>query len=188
MPNTTTDWDLILACREGSKQAWEQLLDRYERLVYSIPLNYGLSAADADDIVQTTFIIFMESVDSLNRDSYLSAWLCTVAKRHTWRLLEKQRREQINPQEDLRETAVFIPDHRSQRQMERWEAVEWLEQGLALLDERCRELLLALYFSPSEQPAYSEIAELLDMAVGSVGPTRARCLKRLKERLESQQP
>ena len=129
----------------------------------------------------------MDSLDSLDPDSHLSAWLCTVAKRHTWRLLEKQRREQIGRDEDLRETAVFIPDLRSQRQMERWEAVEWLEQGLALLDDRCRELLLALYFSP-EPPAYSDVAEALDMAVGSIGPTRARCLQRLKERLESQQP
>jgi RNA polymerase sigma factor (sigma-70 family) len=183
MPPITTDWDLILACRQGNKQAWEQLLDRYERLVYSIPLNYGLSRDDAADIVQTTFIIFMDSLDGLKPDSRLSAWLCTVAKRHTWRLLEQQRREQINPEEDLRETAVFIPDHSSQRQMERWEAVQWLEQGLALLDDRCRELLLALYFSP-EQPAYTDVAADLDMAVGSVGPTRARCLQRLKERLE----
>jgi RNA polymerase sigma factor (sigma-70 family) len=185
MPNTTTDWDLILACRKGEKQAWEQLLDRYERLVYSIPLNYGLSRDDAADIAQTTFIIFMESLDNLRADSHLSAWLCTVAKRHTWRLLERQRRERINPEADLGETAVYIPDHGSQRQMERWEATEWLEQGLALLDDRCRELLLILYFSP-QQPAYTEVAAALDMAVGSVGPTRARCLERLKERLESQ--
>lgn len=187
MPNTKTDWDLIVACRNGDKQAWENLLDRYERLVYSIPLNYGLSYDDAADIAQTTFIIFMESMDGLREDSHLSAWLCTVAKRHTWRLMERQRRERINPKDDLRETAVYIPDNRSQRQMERWEATEWLEQGLALLDDRCRELLLALYFSP-ESPAYADIAEALDMAVGSIGPTRARCLERLKERLEEQQP
>jgi RNA polymerase sigma factor (sigma-70 family) len=186
MPNTTTDWDLILACREGNKLAWEQLFTRYERLVYSIPLNYGLSRDDAADIAQTTFIIFMESLDGLSRDSRLSAWLCTVARRHTWRLLEQRRREQTNPEEDLRETAVFIPDHGSQRQMERWEAVQWLEQGFTLLDDRCRKLLLALYFA-SEQPAYTDVAEALNMAVGSIGPTRARCLQRLKERLESQQ-
>ncbi|MGH2524402.1 MAG: hypothetical protein ACRDH2_17990, partial [Anaerolineales bacterium] len=65
---------------------------------------------------------------------------------------------------------------------ERWERLEWLNQGLNLLDERCRNLLLALYFDP-EQPAYAQVAERLGMPVGSIGPTRARCLEKMKQNL-----
>jgi DNA-directed RNA polymerase specialized sigma24 family protein len=63
--------------------------------------------------------------------------------------------------------------------MERWETVEWLHGGLAQLNERCRELLIALYFD-EQQTAYTEVAHRLGVPVGSIGPTRARCLERLK--------
>src|SRR5215216_3858638 len=69
------------------------LLNRYERLVYSIPLRYGLSRDDAADIAQITFTILIQSMDSLSEDSRLGPWLVTVARRHTWRLLDRNRRE-----------------------------------------------------------------------------------------------
>jgi RNA polymerase sigma factor (sigma-70 family) len=178
-----SDYELLQGCRRGDAQAWNRLLDQYERLVFSIPLNYGLTMQDAADITQLTFTIFLESVDDLADDSNLSAWLATVARRHTWRLLKDRRRESVGTAGDLSDAMFLLPDPRGGRALQRWEAVEWLNQGLNALDERCRELLLALYFAP-EKLTYEEVAERLDMAVGSVGPTRARCLQRLKERLE----
>jgi DNA-directed RNA polymerase specialized sigma24 family protein len=67
--------------------------------------------------------------------------------------------------------------------MERWELTEWLNHGLLMLNKRCRDLLLALYFETSD-PSYSDIAARIGMPVGSVGPTRARCLERLKQILQ----
>src|SRR3990172_10262395 len=75
------DRDLILACRSGDKIAWERLLDKYERLVYSIPLNYGLTSEDAADISQITFTILIQSLDRLRDDTRLAPWLATVARR-----------------------------------------------------------------------------------------------------------
>ena len=173
-----SDHDLIAACRKGDARAWKRLLDKYERLVFSIPLNYGLSHDDAADITQLTFTIFMESLDTLRDDSHIGAWLATVARRHTWRLLKRIRREAVGESEDLAEQVSLLgksnPDPTS-----RWELIEWLDQGLSRIDERCRQLLLALYFDP-EQPSYAEIAARLGMPIGSIGPTRARCLERLK--------
>lgn len=180
----TTDWELIEGCRAGDRRAWSSLLDRYERLVYSIPLNYGLTVDDAADIAQLTFTIYLQQMDGLARDSNLAAWLATVARRHTWRLLQRRQRERLGSSADLTEEMYDLSDERGERVLARWEAVQWLEQGLARLDERCRRLLLALYFAP-EQPSYAEVAAELDMAVGSVGPTRARCLQRLQAILES---
>lgn len=174
-----SDRQLIEACRRGDSGAWEELLDRYERLVFSIPLNYGLSREDAADIAQLTFTILIQSLDSLREDSRLGAWLATVARRHTWRLLDRNKRESAGKHEDLADSPKLLgasgPDA-----VEQWEMTEWLSQGLSELNEPCRNLLTALYFDP-EQPSYAEVAERLNMPVGSIGPTRARCLKRLKE-------
>lgn len=177
-----TDQELIEACRRGSITAWETVLLQYQRLIFSIPLNYGLSHADAADVTQLTFTILLQNLDNLLPDTRLAPWLATVARRHTWRLLEKHKREQTQKYEDLRESLSNVADPRSGRILEKWELVEWLEQGFAALDKRCTALLLALYFDP-EQPAYAEVAERLQMPLGSIGPTRARCLKRLRQLL-----
>jgi RNA polymerase sigma factor (sigma-70 family) len=180
-----TDQDLIEACRGGSSHAWDQLLRKYERLVFSIPLNYGLSHDDSADIVQITFTILLQSLDNLHENSHLASWLATVARRHTWRIIEHGRRQSVGAQEDATELYAWLPDESSRHRLERYELVEWLHQGLAHLDERCAALLTALYLDlESEQASYSDVAARLGIPVGSIGPTRARCLERLKALLE----
>ena len=176
-----TDRELIRACRASDARAWERLLEKYERLVFSIPLNYGLTTDDAADVTQITFTILLQNLNTLPDEIRLSAWLATVARRHTWRLLARNRREAVSPDEDLagNETLGGIVDNR-----ERWELVEWLNHGLSLLDERCRQLLLALYFD-AEQPSYAHVADQLNMPLGSIGPTRARCLEQMKRNLDT---
>jgi RNA polymerase sigma factor (sigma-70 family) len=176
-----TDRDLIRACRAGDARAWERLLDKYERLVFSISLNYGLTTHDAADVTQITFTILLQNLDTLPDESRLSPWLATVARRHTWRLLARNRREAVNPDEDLAGNEILggVVDNR-----ERWELAEWLNHGLSLLDERCRQLLLALYFD-AEEPSYAHIADRLKMPIGSVGPTRARCLEQMRRNLHA---
>ena len=179
-----SDRDLIRRCREGSAGAWHQLLNKYERLVYSIPLRYGLSRDDAADIAQITFTILIQSLDSLAEDSRLGPWLATIARRHTWRLLERNRRETASERleaTDVAESAVLLGKSDAES-IEHWELTEWLDAGLSKISEPCRKLLLALYFQP-ERSSYAEVAERLDMPVGSIGPSRARCIKRLKQML-----
>ena len=174
-----SDPDLIRACRLGDGRAWERLLDKYERLIYSICLNYGLTADDAADVTQITFTILLQQLNTLPENLRLAPWLATVARRHTWRVLARHRREAVNPEADLagNETLGGNVDD-----SEQWELAEWLNYGLSLLDERCRRPLLALYFD-SEQPSYADIAVHLNMPVGSIGPTRARCLEQMKQGL-----
>ena len=177
-----SDGDLIRRCRQGSRGAWQQLLNRYERLVYSIPLRYGMSRDDAADIAQITFTILIQSIDSLPEDSRLGSWLVTVARRHTWRLLERNRRERASEHlegADIAENAVLLGKSDADS-IEHWELAEWLDAGLSKIGAACRELLLALYFQP-ERSSYAEVAAHLGMPIGSIGPSRARCLKRLKQ-------
>jgi RNA polymerase sigma factor (sigma-70 family) len=172
-----TDHDLIQACRKGDVHAWERVLDQYERLVYSVALKTGLSVEDAADVTQITFTILMQSLDDLREDSRLAPWLATVARRHAWRYLAKRRREPVGFEKDLAESG--LAEERAANPFEMWERIEWLRAGLEKLDDRCRKLLKSLYFD-TDQPSYADIADEMSMAVGSVGPTRARCLERLK--------
>lgn len=176
-----SDQDLLLACRAGDERAWQHLLDKYERLVYSIPLNHGLAREEAADIAQITFMALIQSLDSLRDDSNLGGWLAVVARRHTWRVLQRHKREVAEELDD--ETIhALIPDQVND--LQRWEMTQWISSGLSLIGERCRDLLVALYFEPGE-PSYAEIARRFGLAIGSIGATRARCLQRLHEMLTS---
>ena len=172
-----TDRDLILGCKRGEARAWQGVLDRYERLVFSIPRGYGLSREDAADISQLTFSLLLEGLDSLTQESNLGAWLATVARRHTWRLMDRRRRESTGRERDLAESAALFG---GEKPTERWVLTDWLQQGLSKLDEPCRKFLTAMYFD-ERQPSYAEISESLDMPLGSIGPTRARCLRRMRQ-------
>jgi RNA polymerase sigma factor (sigma-70 family) len=158
------------------------LLDRYERLVFSVPRRYGLSREDAADITQLTFTILVQSMDTLPEDSRLGAWLVTVARRHTWRLLNRKRREVEAEEHSSSSEGPELLSNSGTKDLEHWELTECLNHGLSVVDKTCRDLLSALYLEP-EQPSYAEVAARLGMAVGSVGPTRIRCLKRLREML-----
>jgi RNA polymerase sigma factor (sigma-70 family) len=177
-----SDEELIHRCREGDMKAWAQVLGKYERLVFSIPLNYGLTRQDAADISQMTFIALVDNLDRLRSDSRLGAWLATVARRHSFHLLYKQKREQPGVERDIGESPLLL-NLSEPETAGHWERVDWLNQGLSRLDNRCRELLLALYFGPAE-PSYEETARRLGLSVGSIGPLRGRCLGRLRRILE----
>ena len=174
------DRDLILACKAGRAGAWDRLVAKYERLVFSIPRSYGLSREDAADVSQATFIALVGGLDSLTEESNVKAWLATVARRHTWRLMEKGRREGTEREDDLADTPWLLGN---EKPSERWETIDWLDAGLSEMGEPCRKLLTALYLDESE-PSYAEVSRRLGTPVGSIGPTRARCLQRLRAVLE----
>lgn len=181
MTSPLTDQELIARCRAGDAEAWEHLLQSYERLVFSIPLSYGLSHDEAADVTQLTFTALIQALDSLAPGSRLGPWLAAVARRYTWRALERQLRQ--IPADITSLDAAALIDPESDTPFERWELIEWLHSGLRRLSERCRTLLIALYFA-GDEPAYSEVAARLGIPLGSIGPTRARCLKRLRQALQ----
>lgn len=176
-----TDWQLIEKCRVGrDEKAWDELVGRYERLVFYVPFRmYGLSEMDAADITQTVFSIMLKSFSTFHADSNVKSWLITVAKRHTWRHIERTKKEISFEAQDISESVV-MNQVATVSEVAQWETVSWLNDGLMQLSERCRALLTALYLD--EEPlSYDEIAVQFRMRKGSVGPTRARCLEKLRE-------
>ena len=77
-----SDAELLRRCRNGDECAWEEVIENYKRLIYSIPLNFGLTTEEAADIFQQTFISLVENLERLRADSNLGAWLAVVARRH----------------------------------------------------------------------------------------------------------
>jgi len=174
------DADLLARCRAGDARAWTALLDRYERLVFSIPLSYGLSRDEAAEVTQATFAELVRGLDGIELEDRLTAWLGTVAKRQTIRIFERLRRERAaaSAAEHL-----VDPVGRHELDEERITDVEWVIQALALVPRRCRALLEALYFADGE-PSYADVAARLGIPIGSIGPTRARCVAAMREALD----
>ena len=183
----TSDTALLEGCRRGEQNTWAEVVRKYERLVYSVPLRLGLSREEASDIFQTTFTYLLQSLDAIRDGERLGGWLATVARRQSWLFIQRSRRETpvLDELEDehLSADAAVLSNSGIDR-LDRWERTMWLDQGLADLGVRCRDLLTALYFD-AEQPAYTEVAARFGMPVGSIGPTRARCLEHLKQLLEA---
>jgi len=179
------DLALIDACKQGEDSAWDALLAKYKRLVFSIPLRYGLRVEDAADITQITFILLMQNLDTLGGKVNVPAWLTVVAKRHSWRVFKRTQRESgdLHLDDEDFETVASELGKLTVDPSDRWLVAHWIDQSLAKLSGRCRDLLLALYFDLQE-PSYAEIAERFGMPSGSIGPTRARCLEQPKRVLQ----
>jgi RNA polymerase sigma factor (sigma-70 family) len=183
-----TDEQLLLACRRGDEGAWEALVRRYQRLIYAVPRRAGLDEDAAAEIFQDVFATLVENLDSIEQPSRLQAWLVTTAKRKTWRAVSRSKttRAFADEEEGADEVAGLaaeglLPDEA----LVRLEEQHLVRTALGRLDGRCRALLEMLFYRP-EPPPYSEIAAALGASEGSIGPTRARCLKKLLGALREQ--
>lgn len=168
------DAKLIRDCLRGRQSAWNELVDRYSRLVYSIPLRVGLSAADADDVVQVVWGIVLRRLKTLRDVERLSAWLIRTTYREAWR---RGRQTRKHATFDETEMAAETPQD---DELERLESQHLVHRALEALDERCRALLTMLFLDTNEK-SYEQIAAELGMKIGSIGPTRARCFKRMEQ-------
>ena len=175
-----SDLELVLACRGGDQLAWEQLVRRYQRLVYAVPRRAGLTQDEAAEVFQEVFTTFFQRLNDIEEPEKLQAWLVTTARRKTWRAIGKARLwHQSNTNEEAIEVAAIqddvpLPDE----QLVILEEQHRIRTAMSSLDERCQKLLHMLFYLP-DPPSYAEIAASLGTSEGSIGPTRARCLEKL---------
>ena len=178
--NGSTDEQLIRACQAGDDKAWEALIARYERLVYTIPARYGLTPSEVDDVFQSVWLSLLRNLGRLRDPERLSAWLVTTARRECW---ERRRgadyERTITTNFDSVLTDVEGNELAPEEVVEKFRDQEIIRNGLEQLDRRCRDLLWMLYYDKAV-PSYSDVADKLKMPIGSIGPLRARCLKKLR--------
>jgi RNA polymerase sigma factor (sigma-70 family) len=180
-----SDEALVLACRRGDVAAWEALIARYQRLIYTIARRAGLDADQSADVFQRVFAALVENLDDIEQPALIGAWLVTTARREAWRLSKQERTWKTHPDDDRNHAPVLLdraalPDE----VVLRLEEQHNVRTAVVALDERCRHLLTLLFYR-SDPPPYAEIAATLGMREGSIGPIRARCLQKLRRHLDS---
>jgi RNA polymerase sigma factor (sigma-70 family) len=173
--------DLVIRARAGDQRAWEALTDRYTSLLWSVARSMRLNPTDAADVVQTTWLRLVERLDTLREPEHLGSWLVTTARREclaTQRRTSRVRLGVTDSWDDL--PANTDPLDESLLREER-DAALW--RAFTGLTARCQSLLRVLMADPP--PSYGEVSHALEIPVGSIGPTRQRCLKSLRAIMSS---
>ena len=173
--------ELLAAAENGSQQAWDALVDRYGRLVWSVVRGFRFDSATAADVSQTVWLRLVEHCGRIRDPERLPAWLATTARNEAIRATRRLAKAVPT------EFSVEVADDAVPPVDERLLEDEQLRTVLAAFDEmapKCQELLRLLCTDPPLD--YEAVSNILDMPIGSIGPTRSRCLERLRRHMETQ--
>lgn len=179
-----SDVSLVARCLAGDEAAWSLLIDRYKRLIYSIPFKYGLSSDEARDIFQSVCLDLVSELSRLRKPEALKGWLTSVTMHKALRLKRGHRRtDRLSTEEALVEV---VPDDTPSAAsvLEAAQREQAVRAAVASLPDRCQELVRLLFFSDPPLP-YAQVAARLGLAVGSIGFIRGRCLKKLDAALRA---
>jgi RNA polymerase sigma factor (sigma-70 family) len=168
---------MVTGARNGDKGAWDELVERYAPLCWTVSRRFRLSAEDVDDVGQTVWLLLVEHLPDLRDPAALPGWIVTTTHRECLRLLRTHRRtEPLDPADVPAVAPDMVPS--VDEELLAHERRDVVRAAFAQLSPRCQSLLAMLVQDP---PApYSEISQKLHMPVGSIGPNRARCLERLR--------
>jgi RNA polymerase sigma factor (sigma-70 family) len=168
---------LVARARDGDQHAWNEIVDRYAPLVWSICNRYQLNRNDIDDVGQTVWLLLVEQLGKLRAPAALPGWLATTTQRECLRLLRAARRYDSfrSPGDNLMSSDESLMIEQEVIAAERNAA---LRVAFAELPPRYRQLLSLLLADPPL--SYAEISATLQIPIGSIGPQRARCLERLR--------
>ncbi|MET1001564.1 MAG: sigma-70 family RNA polymerase sigma factor [Acidimicrobiia bacterium] len=169
--------ELVVRAIDGDARAWDAIVDRFAGMVWAIARRHRLSAADAADVSQTTWLRLVEHLDRIEQPDRIGAWLATTARNESLRVLRIAARQGPARDDDFLDlvgaddTSVDSAILTEVRDRELWELI-------TALPPRCQ--LLLQFLTDEARPSYVEIGEALKMPTGSIGPTRARCLEHLR--------
>jgi RNA polymerase sigma factor (sigma-70 family) len=169
---------LVTRARNGERQAWDALVERYAPLIWSICRRHRLEAADAADAAQSAWLKLVDQLDNLRDPAALPAWLATTTRRECGRIL-RTARQPCDAGYAL--AAGTIPDDHAQPAEQDLLAAERhaaLREAFGQLPPGCQQLLALLIHDPAL--SYAEISARLGIPVGSIGPSRRRCLDKLR--------
>jgi RNA polymerase sigma factor (sigma-70 family) len=173
---------LVPAAAGGCQDAWNQIVERYAGRVWAVARAHRLSAADAADVSQTTWLRLLEHLPRLTAPERVGAWLATTARRECLRVIRRSGREW--PHDELPDVPAPAADLVHELVTAERDAALW--QAFARLRARDQALLRLLAQDPA--PGYAEISQALEMPIGSIGPTRVRALDRLRREIAALGP
>ncbi len=165
---------------DGDARALDELVRALSPVLWQVARAYGLDRGPAEDVVQSTWLALVRNASSIREADAIGAWLTTTARREAWRVSRRSRAADPLDDEVLERTTP--PAESAETIALRRDADDRLWAAVTGLPERCRRLLRVIAFS--DRPDYTALAADLDMPVGSIGPTRGRCLRKLKTLLE----
>lgn len=173
------DGELVDRCAEGEDLAWDVLVRRYRRLACAVPRRAGLSDEETEEVFQQTFARLAEGIGRIRDRQRIRAWIVTTSRRLSIDAIRRHGNPEVaTDSETLSEnpaTSPLPPDV-----LEEAERQHLVRHALLGLGDRCRRLLTLLFYHSSEQPpSYDTVSRELGIPIGSIGPTRARCLERL---------
>ncbi len=178
------DEELVRRCQRGEAAAWSTLVERYQRLVYAVATRAGLDEHGAADVFQTVFSRLVEHLPRIRQADRLQAWIVTTAKRETLAQLRRMKRSTsltpLSDDDDAEEYDVADDSPIAEAALDELQQLHLLRLGLDRLDARCRDLLLLVFRDDDDALPYDEVARRMGMPVGSIGPTRSRCLSKLR--------
>ena len=177
-----SDERLVRACLNGDDDAWAVLIDKYRRLIYSIPVRYGASPEDAADIFQLVCLELFAHLRDLRKAGALPGWIATVAKHQSFHWKRRHRRREDRELANVEMDAIESEPSVAAEVMDAAVHEQMVRDASARLPPRCQEMIRLLFYEEPPLP-YKEIARRLGLAVGSIGFIRGRCLRRLKKAL-----
>lgn len=172
---------LVRRAAEGDLQAWERLVDQYARLIWSITGEYKLVESDAADVAQTTWLRLLEHIDRIEYPARVGSWLATTARHECLRSLAARKRVVLS-QDDIELTATAVHEPPVDERLLADESAQVVREAVSRLPRRSQRLLEMLMADPPVP--YADISDELGLPVGSIGPTRGRCLAQLRVLLE----
>ena len=172
---------LVHAAADGDQNAWDAIVAKFQGLVWSTVRSYRLDDAESADVVQTCWLRLVENLGKLRDPERLGGWLATTARRECIRCLRTAGRSMPVDDESVFDRAA--PDWGPQIDADllRDERDTGVWRAFGRISDRCQRLLRVLTADPA--PSYEDISESFDMPIGSIGPTRQRCLERLRTEL-----
>lgn len=177
--------ELVRAAADGDQDAWNALVERFSGLIWHVTRGHRLRDADASDVVQTVWLRLLESLPRLREPAAVGGWLVTTTRHECLRSLRRAGREL--PDDHIDTVAERASDERGPDALvELAESGELVRRALTRLSLRCQLLLRALAYTPER--SYADVSAALDMPIGSIGPTRSRCLNNLRRSLRTEAP
>ena len=180
-PQRKEDARLVKECLAGNEEAWSLLIDRYQALIYSIPVKYRLPPHEAADVFQATCMELLRRLPELRDPRALPKWLIQVAHHQCYHLKRQQQRMVSRDDEDQRLPEPEAPAV-AESLIQQTQEEQILRDAMDRLTAQCRRLVQLLFFETPARP-YSEVAAELRLAVGSIGFTRQKCMERLRRYL-----